>query len=192
MIKIINVKKVLEDHDAEQSKPKALPVIVIRKPIIQQAKVVHEVDITRPDVKTDLVKALWIEYNSMLVERNKLSSEIAHLVEAGAETSKLFDHYNRIETYRPGLQDLYDKIKYVELHGDLPSVPEKIEDPETIYSLKLQRESVTDKRSKLKAKLAKKASQNPAKYSEWALELQQSNLLYQDLTDKIKKLEGKA
>jgi hypothetical protein len=204
MIKL-NVKQAIKDAEIARSRPKPAPVIKItgstpakkEKPAAQKPnqsvqKVLQEavLDRSRNDVKSDLLRSLWTEYNAILTERNKLSTQIAHLVEDDADESRLMEQYNKIEGYRPGLQDLYDKIQYVQMHGHLPEAPQTIEEPETIYSLKVKQKAIIDKRCKLKAKLAKKQAYNPNKYVEWELELEQANVLYNELTDKIKKLQG--
>jgi hypothetical protein len=196
----INVHDVLARAAAEKAAPKKLPEINIGQrstakneqvpPSVIHAHKEAVIDRSRNEIKSDLVKSLWIEFNAVITERNRLSTQIAHMVERDADQGELRSHYSKIESHRPALQDLYDKIKYAEKHGRLPEAPVKQNEPETIHSLKLQRESLIDKRSKLKSKIAKKKSDNPAKYAEWQLELERANVEYQALCEKIKSIEG--
>jgi hypothetical protein len=188
----INVQETLRKAHEEKARQKGLPVIRIGKPLSPSAGAEPVIQKSVSNPQSDLVKSLWREYNAILLERNKLSTQIAHMVERGADQAELKDHYDKIESYRPQLQDLYHKIQYAEKHGELPSAQFVKEDPETLDSIKLKIRSLVDKRSKLKDKIAKKKASNPAKYVEWDLELAQVNVQYNELISKKKFLESKS
>ena len=150
-----------------------------------------EIQRSQEEIKTNLLSSLEIEYNSVMKERKILSSQIWKMVENGASKEELATHYDRIESYRPTLQKLYDDKNHVKQYGKLPEVQETNQDPETIAGLKLKKRSLIDKRCKLKAKLAKKVSA-PEKYVQWELELAQTEAMVIDVQNTIKQLEGKA
>lgn len=185
--KIFIVKK------AENSKPKPLPSPVANNQI-DKPNLIIKADVAELNtaLKATLVDSLELEYNRVMTERKKLSSQIWKLVENGASREELAEHYQKIEDFRPQLQKLYDDIEYAKRYGQLPAEPVTAQEDETIYSLKLKRKALIDKRCKLKAKIAKKASQKAAKYVEWELELEMADAEYTHIDTKIKVMEGKA
>lgn len=194
----INVKEVLAKAEEAKKNPLRPAIRLISSPPAtkkqprKQQPVPEPVEDGECKPQSELVKSLWSEYSALKNERNKLSTEIAHLVENGVDQVRLKAQYDKIESFRPQLQDLYDKIQYAEKHGDLPAVPVIQEEPETLASLKLKKEALIDERYKLKKKLAKKVAKNPQKYIDWELRLAQADIEFQSLIDQIKRMEGKA
>lgn len=150
------------------------------------------IDRVREENKTDLEKQLWIEFDALKVERDKLSTQIWKMVENGATQAELKAHYEQIESYRPGLIALYDKINHVKQYGALPAAPEPEEENLDPYYLKDRKKKLVDKRCKLRAKLKTSATPSkPAKILEWEQELAQADLEYQEVEDKLKRVAGK-
>jgi hypothetical protein len=193
----INVEEVLNRAQEEAQKPKPLPKILIatanRSYIADlddvKAVVIEEVKGNFASLP-DVLKPMWAEYSAALVERNRLSTQIAHLVENGATQDELREQYEKIESYRPQLQDLYKKIQDAE-RGKLPEEPTPTQ-PKTLAELKLEKEALIDRRSKLKKKIAAKVAMNPAKYVEWEMDLAKANMEFQAIIEHIKVIEGKA
>lgn len=196
MIKI-NVKKVLKEAEIKRNTPKPLPKVTIRpkSPGHQLSHVIVDEAIHMPpkEPENTLLHQLEREYADVRMERNKLSSQICGLVEGGADQSALRSLYHKIESFRVPLQEHYDKIAYVKQHGHLPEVkPESIHEP-TLFELKDQKRKLIDKRSKLQAKLKPSAkATKPTQIANWELELEQCNAMYEDVDNRIKKLEGRA
>lgn len=141
-----------------------------------------------------LQSALWKEYNdSFVLPMNKLSTQIAHMVNRGATQAELAEHYEKIESYRPGRIALYEKIRYVEQYGKLPEAPEPEKENLDPYYLKDRKKKLVDKRCKLRAKLRTNANPSkPAKLLEWEQELAQADMEYLAVEEKLKQIEGKA
>lgn len=197
----IDVTEVLAAADKAKRSPKPVPEIRLvsgarlpRKKRVKKKPVVVDPDVEKalPEPQSELLQSLYREFSALKVERNRLSTEIAHLVENGAPQERLKEQYDKIEGYRPRLQDLYDKIEYVSQHGELPVVPETPEEPETLASLKLKKESLIDERYKLRKKLQKRVAKNPQRCIDWELRLAQADIEYQDICERIKQMEGKA
>lgn len=141
----------------------------------------------------DLVTKCWHEFNQVKLERNKLSSEIWRIVEAGATKQTLKEHYEKIEAYRAQLQELFDRARHAERFGDLPQ--EKKNDAGQavdISSLKYEKKKLTEKRSKLQKKIKLAEATGSDKILEWQLELEQADAMYRDLDERIRKMEGRA
>lgn len=184
----INVNEVLSRAEEEKRNPKPLPNIRVKS----KSQSVQEVEEQAQREYSPLLKTLWAEFSALKNERNKLSTEISYLVENGAGQARLKEQYDRIESFRPRLQDLYDKIHYVEKHGELPSIPDTSGDPPTVASLKLKKEALIDERYKLRKKLERKRALNPQRFIDWELRLAQADMEYHDIVNQIKKMEGKA
>lgn len=142
----------------------------------------------------DLLDVLWKEYNdSFVLPMKKLSTQIAHMVDRGATQAELADHYEKIESYRPGRIALYEKIRYVQQYGKLPEVPEPEKENLDPYYLKDRKKKLVDKRCKLRAKLRTNANPSkPAKLLEWEQELAMADMEYLAVEEKLKQIEGKA
>ncbi|MBZ0245142.1 MAG: hypothetical protein K8H85_04270 [Cyclobacteriaceae bacterium] len=141
---------------------------------------------------SDLERQLWIEFNAIKTERNKASSQIWKMVENGATQAELAEHYELIESFRPGLIALYDKIQHVKQYGALPAAPEPAEENLDPYFLKDRKKKLVDKRCKLRAKLRTRANPSkPAKILEWEQELALADMEYKEVEEKLKQIEGK-
>lgn len=198
---IIDVTEVLAAAEKAKHTPKPAPEIRLvsgarlpRKKRVRKKPVGVEPDIEKspPEPQSELLQSLYREFSALKVERNRLSTEIAHLVEKRTPKERLKEQYDKIESYRPRLQDLYDKIEYVRQHGELPVVPEAPQEPETLASLKLKKESLIDERYKLRKKLQKRVAKNPQRCIDWELRLAQADIEFQDICARIKQMEGKA
>lgn len=191
----INVTEVLSRAEEERKNPAPLPSIRVVSGSTKKktSRKPHKIAVIEPDHEPEnaLAKTLWAEFSALKNERNRLSTEIAHLVENGADQSRLKAQYDKIESFRPQLQEMYDKIQYVEKHGELPTLPETEQEPETLASLKLKKESLIDERYKLRKKLAKKVALNPQRFIDWELRLAQADIEFQTIIDQIKQMEGK-
>lgn len=141
-----------------------------------------------------LQSALWKEYNdSFVLPMNKMSTQIAHMVDRGATQAELAEHYEKIESYRPSRIALYEKIRYVEQYGKLPEVPEPEKENLDPYYLKDRKKKLVDKRCKLRAKLRTNANPSkPAKLLEWEQELAMADMEYLAVEEMLKQIEGKA
>lgn len=204
----INVAETLKQ--AENKAPAPLPVVELDETVLTTSvkKELSEDDMRWVDsyemprdiiarVKAEngdtLEHQLWIEFNALKVERNKLSTEISRLVENEASKERLAEQYAKIESYRPDLIALYDKIQYVKQHGCLPAVQETTTDLPDAYRLKDEKKKLVDKRCKLKRKLKESAkASKPEKILEWEQELAQADLQYIEVENQLKQLEGKA
>lgn len=203
----INVKETLTRVKEGRSKQKELPKIVVVKSAVQ-APVESQLNLV-PDIdrvpQNTLIQTLWIEYRGLLVERNKLSTQISQLVREGATQGDLQVHYKRIESFRPKLQDMYDKIQHAEQHGVLPDTTVEAGHEDNIYFLKQQKSKLIDRRHKLNKKIseaignkidspyvASHVPKNPARIDKWRVQLDEANAEYYLIERKIKQLEGKA
>lgn len=168
--------------------------------------ITHQSIDPRKEQPIPLIHQLENEKSALLVERNKLSSQIWKMVENGATQADLAEHYRKIEEYRPGLIALYDKIKHVKLHGELPSAPTSATNMDDIYQLKDLKKKLVDKRCKLKAKIDKVrgkqeykvpggaevplSDKDTAKVLEWQFELDQAEAEYTQVAEKLSLLNG--
>lgn len=197
----INVKETLKAAEEAKNAPKPLPKVVVigrdasfKASGPSQPAPVEEIQppaLPIPDHDA-LIQSLEREFNAIKLERNKLSSQIWKMVENSASQSELYDHYHKIEAYRPQLQALYDKIDFVKLHGHLPEVKEEQKPEETLYYLKDLKKRLSDKRCKLQKKIQLSEAKNPTKVSDWHIALDLAEAEYEAVELKIKKLEGKA
>lgn len=188
----INLAETLKK--ADNKAPAPLPVVELDKTIVVAREINNTiVQRVKEENRSDLEKQLWIEFNALKVERNKLSTEISRLVENEASKERLAEQYAKIESYRPDLIALYDKIQYVKQHGCLPAIQETTTEPPDAYRLKDEKKKLVDKRCKLKRKLKESAkASKPEKILEWEQELAQADLQYMEVENQLKQLEGKA
>jgi hypothetical protein len=196
----INVDAVLKNAADKKLQAPVIPKFklastqgTVKKTIDQIASnAVNQTVITRTleESKSSLVKSLWVEFNAVKNQRNECSTQIAIMIDKGATQEELRLQYEKIESFRPQLQDLYDKIEYAQMHGELPKLQELKSAPVTLADLKLKRQSLIDERSKLKGKLAKKKALNQEKYVEWELRLAMANTEFEDIIDQIKVMEA--
>lgn len=211
MRNIGSTKEVLKRAEAERLKPKAKPVISIgrKKPSIK-----IEVDSTnatkslniliesahtlKEDLKQKLIREIIIEENKLRVERNILSSQIWKMVENGATPGELKTHYEKIESSRIPLQQLWDRKRYVEVHGVLPedqtSTPTNNSEASTsnVLELKDRKRKLSDLRCKLNKKLQPSAKPSrPEQIIDWQMQLDKADAEYHQVEEQIKQLQLK-
>lgn len=135
----------------------------------------------------------WAEYNELRIEQAKVANEIHDLVERDASKKEIADLYARVESFRPDLITLFERARHAEQYGALPPVQDKpIASAADILSLKDQKRKLVDKRCKLQAKIKKGGSLNSPKVLEWQMEFDLAEIEYNDIDERLKKLEGKA
>lgn len=150
----------------------------------------REITQGRAEAKQTLKAQAWHEFNKVLLERKKLSSESYDLVEDGATNATIMEHYHKIKGYQPVLANLFDVARHVEQYGSVPEEKKEDERPADIYSLKDQLRKLIDQRCKLNSKI-KRGHKSQAKVIEWQLELDIANAQYQEVDGKLKTLQGK-
>ena len=204
----INVEEVLRHADEERKKPKPLPKIVFNGKEKDKTKQCNDtaggidnlrdvltnitIQRTLEEAKTDLVSKCWHEFNELKIERNQLASQTWRMVEDGATTQDLKAHYEKIESFRPQLAQLFDSARHAERYGELPQeVKSENGQAVDITSLKYEKKKLTEKRSKLKAKIEKGRATQAPKLLEWELKLDRVEAEYDHLDERIKKMEGK-
>jgi hypothetical protein len=190
-------KKVREEQERKKLEPKHK--IVITRPHKKSKKKSsdgHRMDYGVVDEavripRSELVSKCWQEFNDVKLERNKLSSQTWKLVQDGATQEQLKTHYEKIESYRKQLTEIFDKARHAEQYGELPHVNKEDNGQRSdLASLKYEKKKLTEKRSKLRKKIELGKATNAPKLSEWELELDQADAEYNILDDKIKEMEG--
>lgn len=209
MRNIGSTKDVLKRAEIERLKPKPKPVISIgrKKPegglkadfvVIDEAQVMeyNPHPITTP--KEKLIREIIIEENKLRVERNILSSQIWKMVENGSTSNELKAHYEKIEGYRIPLQQLWDRKRYVEVHGVLPEThaTSTSSDSEPItgnmLELKDRKRKLSDLRCKLKTKLKPSAKPSRAEQIiDWQMQLDRADAEYHQVEEQIKQMQLK-
>ena len=164
------------------------PVETFTKPPV--AIVTPTPTIPRSIAKQTLSDQCWAEYNTVRIERAKVSNKIAPLVASGASKEALSELHAEIESYRPELQRLFEVARHVDQYGVLPELKVVQQVPSDIFSLKDQKRKLVDARCKLTKKL-KQGSLKDHKVIEWQLELDKANAEFNMVSDQLKKLEGK-
>jgi hypothetical protein len=190
----INVKEVLKEAEMSAQEPKPAPKITIRigpKPQDSVAEAMKEAAIhqVKSGTKKDLLDDCWSQFNEVLIERKKLSKQIAPMVGSGATKSELKEHYQKIDRLIDDGAEIFKSIRYVEQYGKLP---EPIAANVDILLMKDHRKKLVDLRCKLSKKIEIGQAKNPKKVLEWQLEFDKANAEYILVDEKIKKLEGKA
>lgn len=142
--------------------------------------------------KETLSAKAWREFNEMKVERSQRSNEIWNLVEAGATKADLKEHYAKIKSYQPALQELFRIARHVDQYGVLPEQKKEAVPLSDLFSLKDQKRKLIDQRCKLQQKIKAGKAKNPKRISEWQLQLDEADLEYKSVCHQIAKLEGKA
>jgi len=197
----INVSKVLKQAAEQKLKPR--PSVKIRTKTVQiqpepenargaDQDVTHAMIPERSAVSDSLLHQLESEYATIRKERAILSSSIARRVHEGASQEELKELYHKIESYRPSLQDYYDKIAYVKQHGRLPDPPAEHTQDKGLLELREMKRSLINRRSKLNVSIGKAKAISAEKVLSLQLQLDRLDAEYRDVELKIKKLEGKA
>jgi len=170
--------------EAEKNKPR--PKISIKQSTVDSPQ--STVERPKPQKETSaLLAQCRAEYHALKLEQGQLSNTIAAAVANGDDLREL---YARIESYRPELIKLYERMKHVEQYGELP-VPKVVNEvPVDIFLLKDQRKKLIDERCKLNAKI-KRGHIKEKKVQDWQMRLDVANAEYAYVDDKIKHLEGK-
>lgn len=196
----LNTQKVLKQAEEERNRPKPLPKIKAIQPRIPQpgSKPVTQAIDSMLDPSSIHVTDLSMaerEYSDLRQERNKLSTTISFKVEQGASTEDLKSLYEQIESFRDLIRSAYDKISRIKNGPANPTTVDvaPVGEAQSLFELKDQKRKLVDKRCKLQAKLKGSAKPSrPDQIAAWTLELEQANAQYNDLEQRIRKLEGKA
>ena len=209
MLTIANTSEVLEKARIARQKREAQTIIEIngKKFSVQkqkQLKTATPAPIAEPPTEKPVLSPvdkapiattgsafdlLQIEYNALMKERKKLSSQIWKMVENDADKEALKRHYEKIEAYRPNMVKLYNDMRYYQRYGELPRVQQKNEiDISVLQDLKDKRKKLIDKRCKLKAKIAKTAGKSSPKLLEWQLEMDKVDVAYQVVAEQLANL----
>lgn len=135
----------------------------------------------------------WAEYNELRIEQAKVANDIHDLIERNASKNEIADLYARVESFRPDLITLFERARHAEQYGALPAVQDKpIASLTDILLLEKQKRKLIDKRCKLQAKIKKGEVTNSSKVPEWQQDLDLAEIEYNDIDDRLKKMEGKA
>jgi hypothetical protein len=197
----INVRRVM--LQAAENKQKPRPAVKIRTKPVQpdpepesdrgaDPEVSDVVIPERSGEPNSLLHHLEIEYSTIRKERAILSSSIGRRVHEGATQDELKELYHKIESFRPSLQDYYDKIAYVKIYGKLPDPPAGHNQDKGLLELREEKRSLINRRSKLSVEIKKAQAKSPEKVTALQLKLDILDTQYNDVELKIKKLEGKA
>jgi hypothetical protein len=159
----INVNAVLAMEEMQKNAPPTLPPV---KLLSKSAKLtpieiaIQEVEIERitKGVLEDEIRALEIEMNAVRLERDKLSSKIWKMVEDGASQEELRAHYERIESFRPQMIELWKKVDHARRYNEMPKPEAPIvqeEQSRDLLFLKDQRRSLENRRDKARREIRK-------------------------------------
>lgn len=194
-----NSKDVLRKAAEDRLKPKPKPVIERRG--VKSSRELHDdflvIDgnLLSLDSKQKLLDEIDVEESKVRVERNTLSSQIWKMVANGAPANLLAAHYEKIESYRPTLIEIYDRRRYVEQHGNLPERPSEsheVSTPLSLLELKDRKRKLSDQRCKLKKKLLPNAKPSSAEQlQEWNIQLCAADVEYFDIEERIKNMQLK-
>lgn len=203
MGRVINIEETIAKAERKRAEGPPLPVVVRRERVkhpetsIQKpaSSIQHPASgIQHPTSNKDiLLKDLWKQMSDLKTERGKLSTSIARRVEAKATQDELRDLYARINNFTPLLQQLWNQIKFVEAHGELPTT-RKVETPTAsmeLLALKERKRSLINTRNKLAKNLRPnaKAPKNSDRIIYWQEQLALQNAEYEEIQLKIKRLE---
>jgi hypothetical protein len=213
---IINVEQVLEREARRAKEEKPLPKVVIqgndslkKKPRVVTAPVSE---------KDQLLKQLWDEYATIRKNRDKLSTKTASLIDSiqgklrkeGSVVVKAFmngeipvpavkEHYALIQERTEKLKVLFDKIRYVEQYGALPTDAPLVQnvgpvDDTDINALHYQIRRLDDLIHKSNKKLEQaksglKAPKNSRNMEKWKLKIELDEAKRTDLRQKLKRLQ---
>ena len=202
MGRVINIEETIAKAERKRAEGPPLPVVVRRErkeapKSIQPTTPAIELPATgnrQPANTKDLIlKDLWKQLADLKTERGKLSTSIARRVEAKATQDELRDLYERINNFTPLLQQLWNQIKFVEAHGELPTT-RKVETPTAsmeLLALKERKRSLINTRNKLNKNLRPnaRAPKNSDRIIYWQEQLALQNAEYEEIQLKIKRLE---
>lgn len=187
------------DKLVEQAKKKAQPKLVIKvvkqsteEPAPSKPPVPKKQPAAEPEQKTAfdkfqrsaLSQQCWSDFNDLRIEQAKEANKIHDLVASRASKDVIKALYEKVESYRPELIELYRRAKHVDQYGKLPEAQKP--EGDDIYSLKDQKRKLIDKRCKLQVKIKKGEATNAKKLTEWQLELEMANTEYKAVENKLK------
>lgn len=137
-----------------------------------------------------VLMALEKEFRDLKIERAKISNKIFELYENGATADQQKQLYDEIKSFKPRMLNIYDQIRHIQNHGEIPKPKEDGPDPENLAALMLHKKKLSDLRYKLKKKLTPSAKPaGKAKILEWERKLAAAEIEYQGLDLKIKALQ---
>lgn len=146
-----------------------------------------------PPVKGQIVAELKGQMADVRKQRGKLSNYYQQLIADNASQAEFKKNYDKIEACTKEMQELYDKIVYVERNGHLPVVKQESNPLESnnLYALKDLRRSLNNRKSKLAAKLKNKIHfpEGSAKRQEMQLEYEKLEAEQDEVRIKIMRLE---
>ena len=198
----INIDKVKAEKKARESHKPTIRIILpeviedAEKTVDQEiGKIVEEAQ-QGEQVANSLQEALINDLNNqereLRIERAKLSNKYKPMIADGADQSELAAHYKKIESISAEMREIYDKREHVRQHGRLPeqgSAQASINHSD-ILALKDNKRSLENRRSKLRAKIAKGKATNAPKLAEWELYLDQLDAEYKVTIDRINELRN--
>lgn len=207
MGRVINIEETIAKAERKRAEGPPLPVVVRRERVkhpasnIQNQEDLPAASTQHPESRIQnlasnkdiLLKDLWKQLADLKTERGKLSTSIARRVEAKATQDELRDLYERINNFTPLLQQLWNQIKFVEAHGELPTT-RKVETPTAsmeLLALKERKRSLINTRNKLNKNLRPnaRAPKNSDRIIYWQEQLALQNAEYEEIQLKIKRLE---
>lgn len=155
----------------------------------------NAVEITEADKllvdKSPVLGEKWSDYNQLRIEQAKEANKIHELIDAGAPAEDLAELYQRVESFRPDLINLYEQAKAPAKQAAPAAEKTSATLPEDLLTLKDRKQKLSDKRCKLKVKIRKGSAASSPKLKEWELELEKSDAEYKAVEAQILKAEGK-
>jgi hypothetical protein len=195
---VINIEEAIEARKAKLSEVPEITISVLpyrveeAKPVAKAKAAYSPAEhVEEEKSKSTLLVGLHNDMAKLKRERGKLSTMIAPMVHRGATQADLQDQYHRINGLTLQMTQIYRSIQYVERYGKLPeTTQEHTVDPNDVYGLREKKKQLINLRHKLSKKLQPNAKRpiNSDRYNLWQLQLEQYNLEYQAVIDKLKRL----
>jgi len=205
----IEVKKVLAAIEARKNMVKPKSMIIRRgspiaskenPPLNVPQKVALVIDNPPPAIKQGEIdfylgrkEALLLEYTAkkkdLYIERAKISNKARERWKAGADKGELRNLYDQIQDKTEDLAKLSVLIEHIQKFGELPG-DGSVSPSTDILLMKEKKRSLINQRDKLRSKLKPnaKAPKNSARRSHWEQSLALLDAEYQDLADKINRM----
>lgn len=199
---VYDVAEILARKAAKDAQPRPGPQVLLpevmqeaREAVEQQVEDLHReaeyLGQKHSSLKEALTADLVAQMRELKIDRAKLSNKYMPMIRAEASQAEICAHYERIEGLSGTMQDIYEKMVYVERYGRLPEMGTHLDSLDTanMQALKYRKQRLEDMRCKLRKKLDIGVAKNQErKLPEWRLQLDKVEAEVAVIVDKIRQM----
>lgn len=197
---VIKIDEVRAEVEAQKNyKPS---IRIISTEVVKEAKKAIQTEVAKTvtkaaqsrdlseDLKQSLIWDLDNQERDLRIHRAKLSNMYLPMIADDAGTGELAAHYQKIESVSDDMRQVYDRREHVRKYGRLPNQGSAgaMIDQGNILALKDLRNSLKNRRYKMRKKIEVAEAKGNVKLPEMKLKLDQMDVEFEDVCGRIKEI----